>query len=69
MSKPVDDHTEQKRRRIVSDDKRFQKRPTLNGALGQVKNLVGEGLFTADLEDPAWGIAREYGHFPPEPRV
>ncbi|KAF7316593.1 Fatty acid hydroxylase [Mycena chlorophos] len=39
----------------VSDEKRFQKRVT--GGLAQVRNLVGDGLFTAQPEEPNWGIA------------
>ncbi|KAJ6522368.1 fatty acid hydroxylase [Mycena vulgaris] len=39
----------------VSDDSRFQKR--VSGGLSQVRNLVGDGLFTAQPEEPNWGIA------------
>ncbi|KAJ7118091.1 cytochrome P450 [Mycena epipterygia] len=39
----------------VSDDTRFQKRPA--AALVEVRNLSGDGLFTAELEEPNWGIA------------
>ncbi|KAJ7740466.1 fatty acid hydroxylase [Mycena maculata] len=39
----------------VSDEARFQKRVT--GGLAQVRNLVGDGLFTAQPEEPNWGIA------------
>ncbi|KAJ7218356.1 fatty acid hydroxylase [Mycena pura] len=39
----------------VSDEKRFQKRVV--GALQEVRNLVGDGLFTAQPEEPNWGIA------------
>jgi cytochrome P450/NADPH-cytochrome P450 reductase len=41
----------------LSDDKRFKKPISRN--LQQIKPLVGDGLFTAELEDPSWGIARE----------
>ncbi|TDL21939.1 cytochrome P450 oxidoreductase OrdA-like protein [Rickenella mellea] len=39
----------------VSDEQRFQKR--VAGGLRQVRNLVGDALFTADLEEPNWGMA------------
>ncbi|KAF7294065.1 Fatty acid hydroxylase [Mycena kentingensis (nom. inval.)] len=39
----------------VSDEKRFQKR--VGGGLSQVRNLVGDALFTAQPEEPNWGIA------------
>ncbi|KAF7316595.1 Fatty acid hydroxylase [Mycena chlorophos] len=39
----------------VSDEKRFQKR--VGGSLGEVRNLVADGLFTAQPEEPNWGIA------------
>ncbi|KAK7063396.1 fatty acid hydroxylase [Favolaschia claudopus] len=39
----------------VSDETRFQKRVT--GGLLQVRNLVGDGLFTAQPEEENWGIA------------
>ncbi|KAJ7067224.1 fatty acid hydroxylase [Mycena amicta] len=39
----------------VSNEKRFQKR--VSGALAEVRNLVGDGLFTAQPEEPNWGIA------------
>ncbi|KAF8217433.1 fatty acid hydroxylase [Mycena galopus ATCC 62051] len=39
----------------VSDEARFQKR--VNGGLLEVRNLVGDGLFTAQPEEPNWGIA------------
>ncbi|KAJ7077036.1 cytochrome P450 [Mycena epipterygia] len=44
----------------VSDDTRFQKRPT--SALVEVRNLIGDDLFMAsflkaELEEPNWGIA------------
>ncbi|CEJ80331.1 hypothetical protein VHEMI00520 [[Torrubiella] hemipterigena] len=37
------------------DEKRFKK--TINGTLGQVRNGVHDGLFTADLDEPNWGKA------------
>ncbi|KAJ6460262.1 fatty acid hydroxylase [Mycena sanguinolenta] len=39
----------------VSDDSRFHKRVT--GGLLEVRNLVGDGLFTAQPEEPNWGVA------------
>lgn len=42
----------------VSDDKRFKK--VINNAMQEVRNLVGDGLFSAYVDEPAWGIAREY---------
>ncbi|KAJ7138272.1 bifunctional P-450/NADPH-P450 reductase [Mycena epipterygia] len=39
----------------VSDDTRFQKR--VMAGLREVRNLVGDALFTAELEEPNWGIA------------
>ncbi|KAJ7447839.1 fatty acid hydroxylase [Mycena latifolia] len=39
----------------VSDDTRFKKRVT--GGLMEVRNLVGDGLFTAHNDEPNWGIA------------
>lgn len=39
----------------LCDEKRFYKRPT--GALEQVRNGVGDGLFTAFEEEENWGIA------------
>ncbi|KAJ6577595.1 fatty acid hydroxylase [Mycena capillaripes] len=39
----------------VSDDTRFTKRVT--GGLLEVRNLVGDGLFTAHGDEPNWGIA------------
>ncbi|KAF9812238.1 hypothetical protein IEO21_06278 [Rhodonia placenta] len=38
-----------------SDDKRFYK--GIGGALGEVRNGVGDGLFTARAEEENWGIA------------
>lgn len=37
------------------DESRFQK--DITAALGEVKNAVHDGLFTALLQDPNWGIA------------
>ncbi|KAJ7666812.1 fatty acid hydroxylase [Mycena polygramma] len=39
----------------VSDDTRFQKRVT--SGLWEVRNLTGDALFTANPEEPNWGIA------------
>lgn len=39
----------------VSDDKKFYK--NMSGPLMQVRNAVGDGLFTAYGEEPNWGIA------------
>ncbi|KAJ7674373.1 cytochrome P450 [Mycena rosella] len=39
----------------VSDDTRFKKRVT--GGLMEVRNLVGDALFTAHNDEPNWGIA------------
>lgn len=39
----------------LCDESRFQKHIT--AALGEVKNAVHDGLFTALLQDPNWGIA------------
>ena len=39
----------------LCDEKRFEKRPA--GALMQVRNLVGDGLFTAFNDEENWGIA------------
>jgi cytochrome P450/NADPH-cytochrome P450 reductase len=39
----------------VCDEKRFKKIP--GGALAEVRNGVHDGLFTAQLEEPNWGIA------------
>ena len=41
----------------VSDDARFSK--TVNRALMEVRNLAGDGLFTAFGEEVNWGKARE----------
>lgn len=43
--------------RQLSDDKRFKKPVT--GSLRELRRLVGDGLFTAELEEPNWAIARE----------
>ena len=42
----------------LSDDKRFKK--PVNRNLQQIKPLVGDGLFTAELDNADWGIAREF---------
>ncbi|KAL0564092.1 hypothetical protein V5O48_017963 [Marasmius crinis-equi] len=39
----------------VSDESRFKK--VLNPGLAEVRHLVGDGLFTARLEEANWGIA------------
>ncbi|KAF4598867.1 hypothetical protein EYR38_007278 [Pleurotus pulmonarius] len=39
----------------LSDDKHFHK--AINGPLKQVRNLVGDGLFTAYGEEPNWALA------------
>ncbi|KAF8148143.1 fatty acid hydroxylase [Mycena galopus ATCC 62051] len=39
----------------LSDDTRFHKRVT--GALREIRNLVGDALFTAEDDEPNWGIA------------
>ncbi|KAJ6454166.1 fatty acid hydroxylase [Mycena sanguinolenta] len=39
----------------VSDDTRFNKR--VAGPLREVRNLVGDALFTAEADEPNWGIA------------
>ncbi|KAF7346793.1 Fatty acid hydroxylase [Mycena sanguinolenta] len=39
----------------VSDDTRFNKR--VAGPLREVRNLVGDALFTAESNEPNWGIA------------
>ncbi|KAJ7622599.1 fatty acid hydroxylase [Mycena polygramma] len=39
----------------VSDETRFHKR--VNGPLREVRNLVGDALFTAEDNEPNWGIA------------
>jgi cytochrome P450/NADPH-cytochrome P450 reductase len=41
----------------LSDDKRFKKPVT--GSLNELRRLVGDGLFTAKLEEPNWAIARQ----------
>ena len=46
----------------LSDDKRFKKPVT--GSLRELRRLVGDGLFTAELEEPNWAIAREFYEFP-----
>lgn len=42
----------------ISDDKHYKK--IVNGALEEVRNVVGDGLFSAHLEDPNWGKARTF---------
>lgn len=44
--------------RQVSDDTKYRK--TLSRSLREVRNLVGDGLFTAELEETNWGVAREF---------
>ncbi|KAF4120958.1 cytochrome P450 / NADPH-cytochrome P450 reductase [Geosmithia morbida] len=39
----------------ICDERRFKKVPT--GALTEVRNGVNDGLFTAHIEEPNWGIA------------
>ncbi|KAK1838627.1 bifunctional P-450/NADPH-P450 reductase [Colletotrichum chrysophilum] len=39
----------------VCDETRFQK--TLNNVLKEVRSIAGDGLFTAKLDEPNWGIA------------
>jgi cytochrome P450/NADPH-cytochrome P450 reductase len=41
----------------VADETKFRK--MINLALEEVRNLVGDGLFTARHDEPNWGIARE----------
>jgi cytochrome P450/NADPH-cytochrome P450 reductase len=41
----------------ASDEARFRK--NVNSVLQQVRNGVGDGLFTAFLDEPNWGIARK----------
>ncbi|TDL26943.1 bifunctional P-450/NADPH-P450 reductase [Rickenella mellea] len=41
----------------LSNDKRFRK--VVIGALAQVRNLVGDGLFTAHHEEPNWATANQ----------
>lgn len=42
--------------RQISDDARFKK--TVSRSLREVRNLAGDGLFTAEIDDPNWGMAR-----------
>ena len=42
----------------LSDDKRFKK--IINKPMQEVRNLVGDGLFSAYITEPTWGIAREF---------
>lgn len=44
--------------RQLSDDKRFKKPVT--GGLRELRRLIGDGLFTAELEEANWGIARKF---------
>ena len=39
----------------VCDEKRFTKK--VAGALGQLRNAIHDGLITADIEEPNWGLA------------
>jgi cytochrome P450/NADPH-cytochrome P450 reductase len=39
----------------LSDEARFKK--TIGTSLIEVRNLVGDGLFTAFNEEPNWGVA------------
>lgn len=41
----------------MSDDKRFSKAVT--SSLIEVRNAVGDGLFTAYKDEPGWAIARK----------
>lgn len=41
----------------VSDDKRFHKQP--NAVLEQVRNIIGDGLFTGYNHEPNWILARK----------
>ncbi|KAF7973316.1 hypothetical protein HWV62_15559 [Athelia sp. TMB] len=51
----------------ISDEKRFRKK--VGAALTEVRNLVGNGLFTADNDDPEWAIAPGSRLTPPQDRV
>jgi hypothetical protein len=46
----------------VSDDARFRKKPKLMPVLAEINSIFPEhpGLFTAELDDPGWGIARAF---------
>lgn len=44
----------------ISDDKRFKK--VVTSPLNQVRDLVGDGLFTGELEEVNWGMARSFLH-------
>ena len=48
--------------RQASNDTLFRK--TVSRGLREVRNLVGDGLFTAEIDEPNWGIAREESLFP-----
>ncbi|TQN65714.1 Bifunctional cytochrome P450/NADPH--P450 [Colletotrichum shisoi] len=39
----------------LCDESRFQK--TLNNVLGEVREIANDGLFTASMDEPNWGIA------------
>jgi cytochrome P450 / NADPH-cytochrome P450 reductase len=45
----------------VLDEKRFHK--AVAGGLQELRNLVGDGLFTAQLGEPNWAIARTYNGY------
>lgn len=45
----------------VLDESRFHKH--IESTLEEVRNLVGDGLFTARHGEPNWGIAREHQHY------
>jgi cytochrome P450 / NADPH-cytochrome P450 reductase len=42
--------------RELSDDKRFYK--VVTSGTAEVRNAIGDGLFTAHTGEPNWGIAR-----------
>ena len=42
--------------RQISDDQHFKK--IVSRGLREVRNLAGDGLFTADIDEPNWVIAR-----------
>lgn len=42
----------------VSDDKRFYK--TVTSGTFEVRSAVGDGLFTAQRDEPNWAIARTF---------
>ena len=47
----------------ISDEKKFYK--NVGGPLTEVRNLGGDGLFTAFHDEPNWGIARKSTRVPP----